>query len=650
MSTFTDDFNRGDGGVGNNWQAATGAISIASNHMVTTGATTAYNTTINASGRQECIGVIDITTNAELTSGPLLKFNVSPRNGYCAYGSGLLSAPLWHVRRITSGAFATDFQANGSGLSAGSHTLRLLYDSGILNFWVDGALILTVADSTHGAYTGAGWFANAGNAALNTYTLLGDETVTLAVTPDPIGNFNNSTAISIVGVGTSWTPGTPGTPTFTVDHGTLSNQEVLTATTASATYTPGNFLGIATFSDPSTGATCQVSVSSDTTVISPPGGGFTPQAVAMVNNTAGESYLELLTKPNTPVMVDAFSEIELVTLLGRVGLTTGAKVTPVGVPDAGLLDLLWQLVNASTSPATGPWQHASGVPLSEQLGDLLERWNTLITGNEYTLGTVITTLAGEGVPTHKDIIDGLSSVQFDDSAIIAAIEAARGEDLPSIRTAVDLIGALSTIAGYDLSDVLTSIEAVRGSGLPTIKNVMDKLLLIQPGNTPDLVTIDTHIVQQTTLQAIMDLAVGSLRGGNTGATITGVLDAIDDLSSNLPTAGGAPTLWPGEALVDLGTEVAIVDGMTVTGPMHGLLMTVTAQPVRYQVYQFGDVNSWARVGAVIFGTDRDDYERSQTFGLDRQILNPQTMEVAASAIIRINEGWEGTVRTWKRST
>lgn len=105
-------------------------------------------------------------------------------------------------------------------------------------------------------------------------------------------------------------------------------------------------------------------------------------------------------------------------------------------------------------------------------------------------------------------------------------------------------------------------------------------------------------------------------------------------------------VWPGLAGVTVGAAIPLSNGLEVSGPLHGLLFTITSQPVQPQVYHFGAVNSWGRVGQVIFCTDRGDYERSETFALDQQIVVPKTMKEADSAIIRLNAGWGGTVRPW----
>lgn len=117
----------------------------------------------------------------------------------------------------------------------------------------------------------------------------------------------------------------------------------------------------------------------------------------------------------------------------------------------------------------------------------------------------------------------------------------------------------------------------------------------------------------------------------------------------IPSLPAAPPVWPGDSLVTLGTPAALVDGMEITGPMSGLIFAITGEPARFQKYDFGDVTSYSRVGQVIFATDDGAYERSQTFAIDTQIIVPVTMAEAASAIVRLNFGWTGTVRTWIKS-
>jgi lysophospholipase L1-like esterase len=69
--------------------------------------------------------------------------------------------------------------------------------------------------------------------------------------------------ITLTGVGTAWTPGTPGSPTFTLSGGSgasITAQTVASTTSATITVTAGSALGTLTVTDPSTGATTTITV------------------------------------------------------------------------------------------------------------------------------------------------------------------------------------------------------------------------------------------------------------------------------------------------------------------------------------------------------------------------------------------------------
>lgn len=118
---------------------------------------------------------------------------------------------------------------------------------------------------------------------------------------------------------------------------------------------------------------------------------------------------------------------------------------------------------------------------------------------------------------------------------------------------------------------------------------------------------------------------------------------------NVDVPGAAP-IWPGLDNVTVGSSAALSDGLVIEGPMDGLLFTIDSASANKGKYGFGSVSSWQHVGAVIFGTDRGDYERAQSFGIDTEVVVPHTMKVADSAIIRFNGGFTGTVRPWTKTT
>lgn len=124
----------------------------------------------------------------------------------------------------------------------------------------------------------------------------------------------------------------------------------------------------------------------------------------------------------------------------------------------------------------------------------------------------------------------------------------------------------------------------------------------------------------------------------------------DDLAVYRAVGSGpsvrVPPTWPGLANVALGAVHALADGMTVAGPLDGLIVKVTAVPPPTGYYGFGARKSFVHVGAVIFLDDNGEAEHSQTIGLDDQVLVPRTMEHASSAIIRLKSGTAGTVQPW----
>jgi len=141
-----------------------------------------------------------------------------------------------------------------------------------------------------------------------------------------------------------------------------------------------------------------------------------------------------------------------------------------------------------------------------------------------------------------------------------------------------------------------------------------------------------------------------------GGTLFYICDVTDlDLAAMWPAAAPTVTLppaapiWPGMTNVTLGDPVSLSDGLTVAGPMDGLLITIDSHPSWAGKYAFGDVNSWVHCGSIIFGNDDGEYEYPQQIGLDSHLLTPKMMVSAASAIVRLNSGFGGTATPWTRN-
>lgn len=114
----------------------------------------------------------------------------------------------------------------------------------------------------------------------------------------------------------------------------------------------------------------------------------------------------------------------------------------------------------------------------------------------------------------------------------------------------------------------------------------------------------------------------------------------------MTTAVRVAPVWPGLAHVTLGSILALSDGLTVPGPLDGILVAITSVPTPTGFYPFGAVKSFVHLGGVVFASDRGDYELAQGLGPNTEVLTPRSLQRADHAIIRLKSGTVGTVTPW----
>jgi len=105
----------------------------------------------------------------------------------------------------------------------------------------------------------------------------------------------------------------------------------------------------------------------------------------------------------------------------------------------------------------------------------------------------------------------------------------------------------------------------------------------------------------------------------------------------------AAPVWPGLGNVTLGTPVALTNGVTVSGPLNGVLLAITSGYQNLPGFPFGTAESYKHLGAVTFVSDNGQYEYAQSFGFTDTLVLPKTMAVAQSAVVRTIPGLTGTV-------
>lgn len=111
----------------------------------------------------------------------------------------------------------------------------------------------------------------------------------------------------------------------------------------------------------------------------------------------------------------------------------------------------------------------------------------------------------------------------------------------------------------------------------------------------------------------------------------------------LTPAAILPPIWPGVAGVTLGSSVALAPGVTVTGPLSGVLIALTSVPADKAFFTFDGTLSYRNLGALTFTSDNGDNELPQPLGFTSALYLPKTMQSAAAVIVRTTGGVVGTI-------
>jgi len=146
-------------------------------------------------------------------------------------------------------------------------------------------------------------------------------------------------------------------------------------------------------------------------------------------------------------------------------------------------------------------------------------------------------------------------------------------------------------------------------------------------------------------------------GGN-DAWIICTLRDLDIVSSQAGTiitgedfladAVNVPPVWPGEDNVDLGTPVALDTGITVEGPMDGVLISITGVDQYKTWYMYNTTKAYRHIGSLAFYADNGAIEQYQVVAFTSGVYTPLHMQNAAGVLIRTAAGTTGTATPWSR--
>lgn len=648
MSTFTDDFNRADGGPGNGW-TTTGTVLIASNKLTASTGAYGQQQAINAAGRQEAIYTIAGNAIGDFNFGAVIKGNAANQSGYFVAAQVSMSAPVWRIFRLsTSGGTTTLLNIVGSAIGAGTHTVRLLYNAGTLTLWADGAFIGSCVDTTYDTQSNAGFHCYTTGGQLDDYTLLGDEAVSFSVDPSPIGNFGSPVEVTFTGVASAWTPGTPGSPTFTVDHGVLSNQVVASATSATATYDPGSFLGNATFTDPSTGVTCIVVVSSDVSMVPPSLASefdqdFIDTANATIRaDTRGLPTLETIIVPGA----EGWSDVYLLEALADLWYShfRPEHAPPSQGTGSNTLNWLLMWLSGGYIPTMATPAPPSQTTLKEDLETLLARWDTGNPPTLYSAADLLELLGGTPLVNHQDIITAIE--EGGSSAVLDALAAIRGDETTTLEDLLSSLAGIRTGEVLSLGDVMDAIGALPGTPTPATAIAVVALIAALALAAPTGGASVAAAAVAVGAGPVLDIATIVELVGVLGE-IAALAAQVAELADNPPSTYVGPPVYHGEAQTDYGTSVELGAGGTITEAMDGVAVEISATDADHRhAYSYDGVKAYRNIGALAFVDDVGRLEAYQQLSFERAIYTPKSLAHAAGVKWFTTHGPIGTIQAW----
>lgn len=646
MTAFSDDFNRADGAIGANWTVNYGTVTIVSNQASFSAYANMSPTTAATADR------IDITVTLSLTNGngSLGYIYFATHNDFKDYYRLSFYPSSWSMQNILTSyvnqAGTQLVSEQNAFAQTGTVDVRVTYDGVTIAVYVNGDQVYTYNSTLHAGYSGVAIGVDQYGGTIDAYNQVDLAVSSMAVTPNPLWVGGGDVPMVATGTDTEWTPGVPGDTTLSVDHGTISDQVVFSPTEIRFTYTPDLYVGTLTFSESKYTLEDQVTIT-----LTPPEGfgsglGLSQAAIDYIERSAQSGTLPTIVNQEA-VITDKGLNIEVSTILADLHIGAWNKAGTLG-SDFALNYYGYHLLQWLTGGYE--WTGATPTPpdqvtLIERLLDLKARWAS--DGPEpWTIQQLGDLLAGDPWASHQDILtalDGLT-VETDLQPVLDAIAAAQGDPLATTKAVLDLVYQLDPTGTHNLAEVLTAIAAVRGTGSPDLAAVMTKLSQVQPSTSYTLSSLNTQGIDLKQLLDTLALVIGIVapEAGTVAELISLIYDAVTATPEPVATIG--PPVWIDEAHATIDSPIALSDGLLLEGPMDGVIVTITGARAGAGKFAFGDVTSWRYCGAVVFGTDRGDWEWAQPIGLESQIVTCKTMQHASSALFRLESGFTGTVQ------
>lgn len=649
--TFSDDFERADGPLGANWYVYNGNVAISGGKLRSSGGSF-YQPTANTVGPD-----FDITMVASAESGALRLPSLYPRaasgNGhYWAVPSwGSLSGFQWSIAYWTGATWQNFGIYNLAGGPGTTATYRLSLVGDTFTFWINGSQVGQVSD-THWA-TGDEYFLgdDGPEAWLDSFQEGVVVTRELTVTPDPAWVGGGNLAMVATGTNTEWTAGVPGSSTITVDHGTIDDQWTEDETTIHFTLAPAEYVGTLTFTESEYSLTDEV----QSTLTPPEGGGtgecpFNDEFVEVANRTGLlDSEAALLT--NTTVAFAPGGGAADTSVVDAIGALYRAEfITDIGPPtEPSLAYWIWQILNGSNDPPTGPFLAPSSIPVAQHLDGITTALSNLTGEGAWTLALLLGELAGPLGTNLSDLEADLGvHTQMAYASVIDAINVTRGPEMPTLTAILSAIEAINPGGTTDLTAVMALLNFITSDGVVNLNSVLSTLATMRGDNSSTLHAIQaycvTAIAKLDEIKTYLQDQLGPMTV--TLAAIEAKVDQILALLQQIAVTRFQPPVWPGLANVDLYAMYSLPGHINLPGPMHGVRITITSTDPGTGFYDYDTHRCWRNIGALAFVTEDGYAEMWQPLGFTNAIYVPKTMTIAGSVIAHLGRGPQGFIQPW----
>lgn len=655
MTTFSDNFNRANGPLGANWSSPNNWVSIVSNQAAASSASYARCLAFSEAGAQTASATLAVSGAYYNQNYVAVKCNDAMTAGYSAFLTGTPGAHYATIYRINGGLnLAVTYVPVNFGSSA---KYTLTYNNGFLTFYVNDVPYAWASDSLNDTNLYAAFGLRSASFTCTLFEAAGVSTALFHVYPTAALTDGPPIQLQLVGSGTAWTPGSPGSPTFSASAGVLADQVVTSAGTATVTFTPPNTDQTVTITDPSTGLTDTIDVNTTT----PPGGGgggaacpFDDEFIAIANAThptpdAGHLLTDYDVVHLSPTLGIADS-LDYLIMLVRNLYVSAPPWPPDSLSPDPTLSYIFQVLNGANTPAAGPFTPSTTQPVKLDTEQIKLAVDDMYQAG-YTLPMVINTLRGAGAYDLTTITD-----------LIAALPDSHGLEILARLTEIQGPG-VDTL--YSLAEKLASIQ---GPGLHSIDTVLEELAY-KPSNAALAAAVATiegsigavalEIVALGTAEAA-DAASSAAAAGSAAAAlawltlngpdILSLLDQIKDLLGGATPMVYHPPVWPGAAHVVYGAAQDLNAGLVVPGPMHGVRIHITSVDPGTGFYDYDVDRCYRNIGAVSFVSDVGDHEHWQPLGFTSCVYVPKTMTQAASAKLHLGHGPQGTITPWSYAT